>query len=207
MRKTIFLKLKLLGFILILYFIPILSLIFSTKTVMTAQSRWVLFSNGWGLAIFGSAVLYWILFRWEQNNTPKQSSDLEESVKEDEKHLQEQYLDLQNLLQVNLKEFEKMKEEHKLKEEFIYHLEQKLQEIQVNYKNEVEQKQKELTTLYHTINEQAALIEHHQDHIINLQDKERDLQYEIKTLLHFSKDVEITQPEPKVSRSKRALNN
>ena len=194
MRENIFLRLRVLGFILILYFIPILSLIFSTKTVMTAQSRWVLFSNGWGLAIFGSAVLYWILFRWEKNNTLKQSHS-EEDVKEEEKYLEKKYLDLQNLLEVNLKECEKVKEDHKLKEETIFCLEQKLQEAQVNYKNELEQKQKDLETLYYKINEQTALIEHHQEQIIHLQDKERDLQYEIKTLLHFSKDVEVIQAE------------
>lgn len=173
-------RLKLLGLILFLYSIPIFALTFYAKTAMTEQSRWMLFSSGWGLAIFGSTVLYWMLCRWEWNI--KARYEKTEKVVD----VQEKYIDVQKLLQENLEEFEKIKEENNRKEKIIEDLEKQFQLLQVNHESEREHKQKELDALHFAINEKSFLIKERENHIIHLEEKEKDLQYEIKTLLQLS---------------------
>lgn len=200
--------------IFFLYLIPVIALSAYGLDSMAAEQNWSLFSVGAILAIVGSLIFYFILHRWETSfshelqqytveekaesiPTPVQqtiSREIDPAERlEKERLMQEVSLlkkqqeqlridesELENELAQLLKENERLQEQLQTATHELASFQQGIQ-LQLDQKDQLALRHQQ------TIAEQRDLIERHQQHITILQSKEKDLSYEIKTLLQLTK--------------------
>lgn len=171
--------------ILILYLIPILLLTGYRMRLMPAQGSWSLFTIGLLSGISGTAILCVLLIRWENwiitltTKTPEQDKAAAAILEELKLAHEKAQSVLQEELTAKMEEFQKL---HAL----IHDLEDTKN---IHLQNE-ENYQK-------TIREQQGDIEQQKQQIELLENKEKELQYEINTLLQVSHlDEESSYPFP-----------
>ena len=179
--------------VLFLYFIPIVLLL-----LIGPMRPWAFFASGLGMAFIGALVWFLLLARHEQeskegietiNHVSPDSADAIQKNNQELILLQERYQEAVNDLQGIRKQHEELVgENEKVKAhrdqlvEMTVKQSQQLQSLQ-SYAELIQEKEL-------TIQELKILLQKHQEHVVLLETKEQDLQYEIKTLL------ELTNFEP-----------
>lgn len=181
--------------IILLYLIPVSILSGYSLNLMSLNRSWNLFSLGLMMAACGSIALFLMMSRWS-NDVQKETvpSNLPENIEISEENMpegeitnwQQKYDQLQLELTKCQEDIQKIlqEKEHSLKREEIA-----IQELET-YRNAVEEqlqhKERLLQESQHLGREQRSLIEKHQQQISILESKERDLHYELQTLLQLT---------------------
>lgn len=182
--------------ILFLYLFPLL-LISSSYL----SKSWDRFSLGLLVASFGTCLLFLLLFRREKTLQYKEAIPPSRKIDDVPPLLESPVARVEEDL-LKQQEFEKLKEEVEHleldKRALQKQLDQVSHELEVCHQTFQEQSERKETAyreLQQALSEQRAIVERHQQHISILETKERDLHYEIKTLLQLA-TTDPLPPEP-----------
>lgn len=176
------------GAVLTCYLIPLLIQALVASRLVDAGPAWTLFSLGLSLALCGSIPLFLLLREWQlrtDSQLPNTETDPlfqnpgEASIDDSQET-------------IHRLDAELARSEHQLKQlakdraEMIKRIEELEADLdRANHESSLEIKQKESLATEHaqTIQEQRGIIERKQAYILKLENKVRDLSYEVKTLL------------------------
>lgn len=194
------------GSILFFYLLPIFLMSWYGMNRMTGNDSWRFFTIGVVIAFFGSLILYMLMCRKEkeekkehdqplipeqiQTGPSPQEQTLTESLTELQ-HKHEQVLSELTQVQAALEVFRQDKETYQveaLKEKQEFENYKLAIEAQIQRKDELLEESQQATR------EQRLLNEKHLQHIAALENKERDLHYELKTLLQLTNIDHLTTP-------------
>lgn len=204
--------------VLTCYLIPIILISSYSLAFMPLKDSWNLFSFGSIAGIIGAIALFIQITLWNSSSEkpalpepifqsplptaleiPSEPSEEQIQLQESVVEWENKYHQLLNELQSHEKELQDSiqdKEQYQLdleisvKEQETY---RKASEEQLQYKEGLIQE------CLQTAREQRSLIEKQQQHIANLEHKERELHYEIKTLLQLSSYDSVQPPEDPLS--------
>ncbi|MBA3956926.1 MAG: hypothetical protein H0X51_00825 [Parachlamydiaceae bacterium] len=189
--------------ILIVYFLPIIALSGYGVSLMPLKQGWNLFSIGIAGSFIGSLALFIMICRWNALRTPTEApvaQEIESIAEEIEPtdipvtdHLEQAITEWQQKYESQLTELQRKEEELRQFQETQEQTQQQQtlisQELET-YRNASEEqlqfKEQTLQESQQLVREQRAQIEKQQQHIAFLESKERDLHYEIKTLLQLT---------------------
>ena len=198
--------------IILLYLLPIVLLSSYGRLYMPAQKGWNLLSFGIFCSSFGSLLLFWLFYRWEQGihdsiadeeeepeitlkqtPLPEPVVIVDESLKKAFDELEKSYTEnlmqtssLQNELQIKNDELQKLQHEcHQLHQQ-VENFGVEKDDYQKSIQYELEKQKKLLTDSQKTIAEQREGIDKKLQQIAHLESKVSDLTYEIKTLIQLA---------------------
>jgi hypothetical protein len=198
--------------IIFFYLLPILVLSAYSLGLMPANSSWSIFSIGLVAGLCGAGILYILLCQWESSLRDKLTSEVivKKKIPEPPKPVAPeqnfQFEELQTrqsklMADIQAKE-DDLQRAHQDQEQCHYHMQQAIQELEV-YKNstleQFQQRDQLLKDYQLTIEAQKEMIEQQQQQINALESREKDLSYELKTLLqvtHLDQDEVETQFSP-----------
>lgn len=203
--------------IVLFYLFPIVLLSGYTMGFIATEMRWKLFSVGLLSGTIGSCILFIVIYRWEQNLRQRLVSALRSSQNIVEHPDPEKEQELQRLLNEKLikdalaplqSKHDKMKVDISLKDEELMQALEERKGLQSQIlmirgeldsyrdKMQIQLLQEQQQNLEHqkVIKEQQTLIGTLQQQISSLEIKEKELSYEIKTLVNLS-NFEIVEKE------------
>lgn len=208
--------------VVIFYLIPLLLLSLLGQELMPQSSTWMLFSVGLVMSLVGSIILFTCIYRWELSlfydlkkffeernpkvallpkievpQEPKIDSAMQERfIAEAVSAWQSKNVQLGSELEekeITMQKLMNEKEEAQHELQAIVH---QFTSFQQGVQLQIEQKDRLIAQNQQAVAEQRALIEKHQQHISLLESKEKDLSYEIKTLLQLSSLENILNDKP-----------
>jgi hypothetical protein len=209
-----------------LYFIPVIALSYYSLELMPYSDGWTIFSIGLFIALVGSIAFFLRLHRWETNlfhdlketfhkalppvePTPivvhepvpiSDPIDQERLIEEAVSEWQQKHTVLVSEVAEKDSELENLHSEMEQLQHQLQVVTHEFSSFQRGVQIQIEQKEELISQLKQTSNEQRLLIEKHQQHIAILETKEKDLSYEIKTLLHLSSLENIFNDKPSASK-------
>lgn len=193
--------------ILLLYLLPVVLLSAFSLGMMPANDSWNIFSIGLLMGLCGTLILFWLMFYWEntlgkglENQTNEHpfthSFPLNRDVTTDHVGDQQPHTELLNEMELQTEQLHLFQKE---KEEWQQHIEMITTEL-ANFKEssqtQLHQKDQLLKEALQTIQEQLNTIDQQLHQINVLENIQKELKYEIKTLLQFSTiDPELEDKE------------
>lgn len=199
------------GAIAVLYLLPIVILCAYTMDFIAGSMSWKFFSIGLIITSIGSTILFILMCRLETSAEPiaeqLNSDKLSEVIPSNDQSMQESLTEWKQKHGESVKEAlsykEGLQQAVKEKENYQQEWQQASKEL-ATYKNAAEEqlqyKERILQECQQTAREQRTLIEKHQQHIALLESKERDLHYELQTLLQLT-SLDNSLLDPKSSNS------
>jgi len=212
---------------LICYFLPVILFTGYGASYLSTDRRWWIFSIGLLMAMGGTAALFGLLCRWsdelkrylknEERQIKATLQSLSEkatsqpSVNQDNSYKQElqdkivEWQSIQTKLNQDIADRDSALQTYSQEQEVYQNKILMLSKEFANYKNQseqqIEQQNNVIIECQKTIAEQRVNIEKQLQHIANLENKERDLHYEIKALLQYTT---IEQPSEQPEEPKKA---
>lgn len=212
---------RLIPSILFFYLLPILCLSAYSLSLSSEERSWSLFALGLIISFCGSTLLYLLLVRWESSLTPHQEPVAaakippppipeptiivkEPDPKEQERLIEEAVTmwqqknnELSHELTERQTELLQMRKDYENVQHQLQSIKHEYATFQDGVLIQLDQKDQQISQHLQTLLEHRTLIEKHQQHISLLETKEKDLSYEIKTLLHLATLDSIPTESPK----------
>lgn len=179
---------------LICYLVPTLFL-----SAYSLIESWFLFSMGLACGGIGTGILFLLLCRWEQAwrrasqgimltaSVPSRLSPMQQELFTSEQcHLEEcqkQYAQLLTEVDIKSRLIQVLQDEKDALQRQVHTLMQEFSSFKATVHEQMQQKDAMIRGCRDSLAEQQALVESKQKQIQSLEIKERDLMYEIKTLL------------------------
>lgn len=202
--------------ILLCYLVPIIALSTYRAYILPKGSDWAVFSIGLLIGCIGSVWLYWRMCALESNGEPqlsmaKTSETAVESAPPTTEHSQleaiaeeweKKYTQLQIEAQSHHENLRQLQHEKEQSHHLTNKLQQELETYQQTLQKQLQQKETQLQECQQTISEHCELIAKQAETIKELEGREQELNYEIKTLLRFaSLDNEPTDEEESIQQN------
>lgn len=191
--------------IILCYFLPIITLTSFSMGMMPQNSSWTVFTLGLLISVSGSSVLFLLINQWAGiwqkqmneikksviNNANTPAIALPSSIATNEtsdfsQEFENNQMTLTAKIEANGLEMEELRKEnsslHKQKKQFS----QEQEHLKTSFQEQLAQKDAAINECKQTIALQSTISEKFQKQLSLLEAKERDLTYEIKTLLQMS---------------------
>jgi hypothetical protein len=177
-----------------LYLFPIILLSIYGLGEMPPNSNWNIFAIGLFGGIVGSITLFWLMHSWSEAlkksiepvlDAPKTVSSIKDVV-ENEKESSE-HSDLFARMSLQSTDLQRLSQENEQSQKKVELALQELDSYKNKSNNEIQQREKKIQDCQNMLLEQSALIDKQKIQITKLEEREKDLTFEVKTLLKLTK--------------------
>lgn len=172
-------KQNIIALVFFLYLFPIVLLTIYCLSIMPSNSSWGVFSIGLFGGILGSICFFWVLQNWSKTLSPQVSNQAPIHSNDHE----------QLLVKINTQseDLQRIRQESEQGQVRVQSALQELETYKERSNSELRQREELLKECQSTLLEQRSLIEKQQHKISQLETRERELSFEVKTLLQLTK--------------------